>query len=74
MDTDPEKLRAGFIPGGFATDVALRTHTADPIPYMLYDSTKTVSCAPAYTEEAAVKTGYEYPEGYRLMEHFTKEA
>ena len=24
MDTDPEKLRAGFIPGVFATDVALR--------------------------------------------------
>ncbi|MBP5353882.1 MAG: cofactor-independent phosphoglycerate mutase [Lachnospiraceae bacterium] len=73
MDASGEPYRLLLMPD-HPTPVALRTHTADPIPYMLYDSTKTVSCAPAYTEEAAVKTGYEYPEGYRLMEHFTKEA
>ena len=55
------------------TPVSLRTHTADPIPYLLYDSTKAVDGPAEYTEETAVTTGYVFEEGFRLMEHFTKD-
>ena len=72
MDASGEPYRLLLMPD-HPTPVTLRTHTADPIPYLLYDSTKKVSCADVYTEEAAEKTGYDYPEGYRLMEHFTEK-
>lgn len=72
MDASGEPYRLLLMPD-HPTPVTLRTHTADPIPYLLYDSTKNVSCADVYTEEAAEKTGYDYPEGYRLMEHFTEK-
>ena len=54
------------------TPVSLRTHTSAPVPYLLYDSTKKVSGVPAYTEETAASTPFDYAEGFRLMEHFTK--
>ena len=72
MDASGEPYRILLMPD-HPTPVAVRTHTSDPIPYMLYDSTRVVSCASEYTEEAAAKTGYEYAEGYRLMEHFTEK-
>ena len=72
MDASGEPYRLLLMPD-HPTPVAVRTHTSDPIPYMIYDSTRAVACASEYTEEAAAKTGYVYPEGYRLMEHFTEK-
>ena len=73
MDASGEPYRLLLMPD-HPTPVAVRTHTSDPIPYMLYDSTKTISVAEEYTEAAAVGTGYEFEEGYRLMAHFTEKA
>ncbi len=40
------------------TPVAKRTHTADPVPFILFDSTRDVACgATAYTENEAGSTG-----------------
>ena len=72
MDASGEPYRLMLLPD-HPTPVSLRTHTSEPIPYLIYDSTKTVHCADVYTEESAEKTGYNYPEGFRLMEHFTKD-
>ena len=69
MDASGEDYRLLILPD-HPTPVSLRTHTADPIPYLLYDSTKAVD-GPA--EETAVTTGYVFEEGFRLMEHFTKD-
>lgn len=52
------------------TPIAMRTHTSDPIPYMLYDSTVTYKGSNQYTEAAAKEAGIYIEEGYKLMDHF----
>lgn len=71
MDASGEDYRMLILPD-HPTPVSLRTHTSAPVPYLLYDSTKKVSGVPAYTEETAASTPFDYEEGFRLMEHFTK--
>lgn len=51
------------------TPVRVRTHTSDPVPYLLYDSTKK-TCGPEfYSEKAGRESGRYIEEGWRLMEH-----
>ena len=53
------------------TPLALRTHTRDSVPYIIYDSTaKAAATAESYTEEEARKSGILIEEGYKLMEKF----
>ena len=49
------------------TPVSIRTHTAEPIPFMVYDSRKAAEGAARYTEDEAAKTGLLLPEGPMLM-------
>lgn len=51
------------------TPICERTHTADPIPYLIFDSTKSVDGVSAYNEKEAAKSEYNWSEGYRLIEH-----
>ena len=48
----------------------LRTHTADPVPYILYDSTKVQKKLARYGETEAAATGIFEPKGHKLMERF----
>ena len=50
----------------------LRTHTADPVPYVLYDSTRQRKAIAHYGETEAKATGIFEPEGYKLMARFLK--
>ena len=50
----------------------LRTHTGDPVPYVLYDSTRQRKTLARYGETEAKATGNFEPQGYRLMERFLK--
>ena len=52
------------------TPIAMRTHTSDPIPYMLYDSTADYGSGRLYTEADAKESGILIEEGYKLMDHF----
>lgn len=49
------------------TPVAIRTHTGEPIPFVVYDSRKAQEGTPRYTEEYAKNTGRFLPEGPMLM-------
>lgn len=50
------------------TPIALRTHTGDPVPFVLYDSAReTKPHADGYSEAAAERTGLCIDEGYTLM-------
>lgn len=50
------------------TPIAIKTHVADPIPYVLYRSTQeTDSGIDTYTEETARATGNYEEHGYELM-------
>jgi len=56
------------------TPLALKTHTCDPIPYLLYRSNdKKTSGITTYTEESAASTGIYRPEGYKLMSYLLQK-
>ena len=57
-----------FLPD-HATPLCLKTHTKDPVPYMLFDSTKNLSNgAVAYDEDNAESTGAFENIGHKLIE------
>ena len=51
------------------TPIRVRTHTGDPVPYMLYDSTQSFQGASVYTERTGLDSGIMQEEGYRLIRH-----
>ena len=55
------------------TPICKKTHVSDPVPYVIYDSTKNSSgSGMTYTEENGKSTGVYIEEGYTLMSHFLK--
>ncbi len=56
-----------------ATPIALRTHTLDPIPFMIYDSRKTGDNAELFDEDSAKATGVCYEDAFNIMGDFSKE-
>lgn len=52
------------------TPIAVRTHTSDPVPYMLYDSTNKLCHDIRYNERQAKATGRIFEKGYELMSYF----
>lgn len=51
------------------TPIALRTHVSDPVPYMLYDSTKPVNNDKPYSEQGAKDSGVYVAEGHTMIDH-----
>lgn len=54
------------------TPVRIRTHTADPVPYLLYDSTKKESHTWTYCEAEAAGSGRVFSRGYELMAYLLR--
>ena len=54
------------------TPIFMRTHTSDPVPFFIYDSTKDIAGVSTFDEDHATATGYYVADGYRLMELLTK--
>jgi len=50
------------------TPICVRTHTSDPVPYMLYDSTDEKNESWSYNEKDAEASGNFLDEGYKMME------
>jgi 2,3-bisphosphoglycerate-independent phosphoglycerate mutase len=57
-----------------ATPVSLRTHTDEPVPFVLYDSTNIREAkGMTYDEGIGKEKGiYEFPDGHKLMDFFIK--
>ena len=51
----------------------LRTRVGDPVPYVLYDSTKERKSLACYSEREAAATGNFEPMGHMLMERFLQK-
>ena len=49
------------------TPIACRTHTSDPVPYMLYDSGKERKYSYQYNEAEAKKSGNVVKHGYEII-------
>ena len=67
MEDAGEDFRMLVLPD-HPTPIRLRTHTGDPVPYLLYDSTRQRKSIQKYTEAEAEAAGNFEPNGYRLIE------
>lgn len=55
-----------------ATPLSLMTHTNDPIPFFIYDSTKECAGVDGFCERTAKETGLFIQPGYTIMADFAK--
>lgn len=67
MDARGEDFRMLVMPD-HPTPIRLRTHTSNPVPYLLYDSTMERRMLQHYNEAEAMSSGNNEPDGYRLIE------
>ena len=69
MEAAGEDYRMLILPD-HPTPLAIRTHTADPVPYLIYDSTRQLRKRDRLTEEIARQADNFQPDGYKLLEEF----
>lgn len=55
------------------TPIRIRTHSSDPVPYVLYDSTRQERKVARYTEAEARATGTFVPHGYELLKNLLQK-
>lgn len=67
MEAAGEDFRMLVLPD-HPTPLRIRTHSADPVPYILYDSTRQRKKLARYSEREAAATGIFEPQGHKLME------
>ena len=66
LDASGEDYRLLVLPD-HPTPIRCRTHTSDPVPYVLFDSTKTFDQGCAFTEKDAKESGVFVEHGYELI-------
>ncbi len=66
MDASGEPYRLMVLPD-HPTPIRIRTHTGDPVPYLLYDSTRKLGDGRQYGESSAAESGIMREEGFRMM-------
>ena len=71
LDASGEEYRMLILPD-HPNPLRLRTHTGDPVPYILYDSTRQRKAIAHYGETEAQATGNFEPMGHMLMERFLR--
>jgi 2,3-bisphosphoglycerate-independent phosphoglycerate mutase len=73
LETCGEPYRMLILPD-HRTPISLRTHTSDPVPYVLYDSQRTQHQEEhAFTEDAAEASGRRFDSGVALADHFFQQ-
>lgn len=55
------------------TPIRVRTHTGDPVPYLLYDSRKELGSQKTYNEKTARENGIVRKDGYRLIDYLLEK-
>lgn len=68
LDEAGEAYRMLILPD-HPTPIRARTHTAGPVPYVLYDSKKNTDSQLIYSERTAQDTGNVWKEGYQLIDY-----
>ena len=66
LDAAGEDYRILVLPD-HPTPIRCRTHTSEPVPYLLYDSTKPCDQGCAFTEKDAKQSGIFIEHGYELI-------
>lgn len=68
MDQSGEDYRMLILPD-HPTPIEVRTHTSEPVPYLLYDSTKLQDNDWQYSEKCAAEGGIYHPQGHELIDY-----
>ena len=68
MDRSGEDYRLMILPD-HPTPICVRTHTSEPVPYMIYDRRKAIDGIHTYNEKEAAKSTCIWKDGYRLIDH-----
>ncbi|MCI8992767.1 MAG: cofactor-independent phosphoglycerate mutase [Eubacterium sp.] len=68
MEQAGEAFRLAVLPD-HPTPICIRTHTAENVPYLLYDSTNRKKRKQEYNERAAEASGRLIREGHRLIDY-----
>ena len=71
MEEAKEDFRMLILPD-HPNPICYRTHTGDPVPYILYDSTRQRRMIRAFNETEARATGIFEAEGHKMLERFLK--
>ncbi len=69
LNATGEDFRIMILPD-HPTPIRLRTHTSNPVPFMIYDSKKDQNGVTCFSEAAAEEKKLSIAHGYTLMEHF----
>ena len=72
LDASGEDYRMLILPD-HPTPIRIRTHTCEPIPYIIYDSRRQERKTAHYTEAEAAATGNLIADGHTLMEQFLEK-
>lgn len=72
LDKSGEDYRILVLPD-HPTPICARTHTNDPVPYLLYDSRRAETGAKEYSEETAEASGRRWQQGHKLIEHLLND-
>lgn len=73
LDASGEEYRLLVLPD-HPTPIRVRTHTGDPVPYVLYDSRRIQAHTWKYNEKEAKKSGNYIAEGHTLMAYFLERS
>lgn len=55
------------------TPIRVRTHTGDPVPYLLYDSRKALGSQEKYCEKTAKENNIVWKDGYQLIDYLLEK-
>jgi 2,3-bisphosphoglycerate-independent phosphoglycerate mutase len=72
MDASGEPYRMLILPD-HPTPIRIRTHSSEPVPYIIYDSRYQSRKIARYTEKDAAAAGMLEKDGYQLMEKFIQK-
>lgn len=73
LDASGEDYRMLVLPD-HPTPLRIRTHSSEPVPYLLYDSRKRLGSSESYCERTAKENGILRPEGYKMMDVLLERA
>ena len=72
MDASGEEYRMLVTPD-HPTPIEIRTHSSEPIPFLLYDSTRQRRRVGFYNEKEAMESGIVVEDGYEMIEKLLDE-
>ena len=73
LDAAGENYRMLILPD-HPTPIKVRTHVAEPVPYLLYDSTAPQSHSWRYNEKEAAESGNRVEHGWDMMKYLFAES